>query len=487
MIQSFENSCQDFFIPIDEEVANFHTYLKSMDRAILSARFGDGKSTFLGRFAEEYGNEYVFFTIYPLNYQIAENRDIMEYIKRDLLMQMLSHYEFRDEDWDFISLLEGYYQENKSNILKDIIDSIPNINIAGIGTDIIKKPLLNLIKNAQQFKEYKTKKKAESETKKARKFFEAFNEYKGSIYEFDTISQLICRIVQQIKTTEKKNVVLVVEDLDRVDPAHIFRILNILSAHIERNSPGLIEWNATKGSNKFDFDKILLVCDFENIEQIYHHFYGCKADFKGYISKFSSIAPFNYSLRHKYSEYLAKLFDIQFQRYSRLLEVLTDTIINKKSKDERYNSLRFFNDNIGKYLILDKTIEFEEHRHNLRDNNLLKLLCILKMFNIEFDTFCEIAIDSLKDEFINFIGVSWLIEVDPNLKLECDFKHYKISTHKKQWSNTYTTPLHVLLNKDDSIFNIEFDSSIVLQNLNGSRIIDTLPKIAQELEKYIIK
>ena len=90
---------------------------------------------------------------------------------------------------------------------------------------------------------------------------------------------------------KKKKPVLIVEDLDRLDPRHLFRILNVLSAHIDdTTSPDIV-------TNKFEFDNIILVMDYEATEHIFHHFYGDKACYEGYMSKFLSREPFRYSIR----------------------------------------------------------------------------------------------------------------------------------------------------------------------------------------------
>lgn len=73
--------------------------------------------------------------------------------------------------------------------------------------------------------------------------------------------------------------VLIIDDLDRIDPEHIFRILNILSVH--DNFHGTDE-------HKFGFNKIIIVCDIDNIRNIYKSKYGIDVDFNGYIDKFYS-------------------------------------------------------------------------------------------------------------------------------------------------------------------------------------------------------
>ena len=82
---------EPFLIPIDDAIEAFRHHLDSHDRTILSACFGDGKSFFLSHFMEneDVAKRYTFLTIFPVNYQVKENRDIFELIKRDILLQML--------------------------------------------------------------------------------------------------------------------------------------------------------------------------------------------------------------------------------------------------------------------------------------------------------------------------------------------------------------------------------------------------------------
>jgi len=77
---------------------------------------------------------------------------------------------------------------------------------------------------------------------------------------------------------------LIIDDLDRIDPEHIFRILNVFSAHFSKDYE----------SHKFGFEKVILVCDLNNIRNLFQHKYGSGVDFSGYIDKFYSIAPFHY-------------------------------------------------------------------------------------------------------------------------------------------------------------------------------------------------
>ena len=75
-------------IPIDTQLKMFDEHLSINERTILSAKFGDGKTFFLDKFKKEYKKKYYFITLYPVNYSVAENADVFEYIKRDILLQL---------------------------------------------------------------------------------------------------------------------------------------------------------------------------------------------------------------------------------------------------------------------------------------------------------------------------------------------------------------------------------------------------------------
>ena len=63
----------------------------------------------------------------------------------------------------------------------------------------------------------------------------------GCIYEEDGYTKLIRMAIEWIsqdhslngEERKAKKPVLIIEDLDRLDPKHLFRILNVVSAHIE--------------------------------------------------------------------------------------------------------------------------------------------------------------------------------------------------------------------------------------------------------------
>ena len=77
-------------VDLKDKIKDFSQYLATTDRIILSAKFGDGKTYFLNQLRQdgELSKEYKFFTIYPVNYSVAKNEDVFEYIKRDIILQL---------------------------------------------------------------------------------------------------------------------------------------------------------------------------------------------------------------------------------------------------------------------------------------------------------------------------------------------------------------------------------------------------------------
>ena len=81
----------EFYIPIDTEISQFLLHLRTHPRTILSAKFGDGKSYFLDKFAKDSAveDEFKIIRIYPINYQVVGDNDIFTLLKYDVLLQLL--------------------------------------------------------------------------------------------------------------------------------------------------------------------------------------------------------------------------------------------------------------------------------------------------------------------------------------------------------------------------------------------------------------
>ncbi len=297
-------------IPIDNYIVDFDKYLLNSSRGIFSASFGDGKTYMLDKFRKEKSNDYTFITLYPVHYQTASNADIFELIKRDILIQLFQQNILNLEEYPEIiedkHLLKEVVKQFEAFadlgiIVTSVTSSSPEEAAAwGAGISAGKK-LLEV--GSHLFDAWNIKKKDTDKEDSQSRFLNSFQEKSGSIYEFDAISNLISKSIMNV---DDKKTVLVIEDLDRLDPAHTFRILNILSAHIDYqfvHTSG-VEGNRLASVNKFGFDKTVLVCDIDKLKSIYHHFYGSDTDFHGYISKFTTELPFRYSFRNVVRQYL---------------------------------------------------------------------------------------------------------------------------------------------------------------------------------------
>lgn len=282
-------------IDISQNIQDFKQVFENESRIIFSARFGDGKSYFLKKFMESYpkeANDYYFITLHPVNYVVEENRDVIEYIKRDILFQLIKD----DRIYDF---KEGYDKIfdavcNKESLLKlgDFVASIIPIEGLKDGYEALK----DLASTIHE------KYKSQDVLHVADDYLNGFYGKSGSISECDAFTCLIQKSLEQMKAKS----VLIIEDLDRIDPAHLFRIMNVLSSQVDNPY-----YSEVPNGNKFGFDKIILVMDYEIARHLFHHFYGREANYEGYMNKFLNTLPFSYSIKEEaHRQVEAKLLDI---------------------------------------------------------------------------------------------------------------------------------------------------------------------------------
>ncbi|MCZ8373645.1 P-loop NTPase fold protein, partial [Phocaeicola sp. KGMB11183] len=271
-------------ISIKSESERFQQFLleENNNNIIFSGIYGIGKSYFINDFFNnQHPKEYIPIILTPVNYSVANNEDIFEYIKADILLQLLGKVACDLKECKISTSVATYYyiKNNLGSIIGNILSTAEKVCFQ---TDIINQ-LLKLRENIKQFQESDPI----QEDKEIEKFITGLSQKQGSIYESNIITQIIQTLISNAKEEEEnhKEAVLVIDDLDRIDPEHIFRILNIFSAH-----------NDFCGGNehKFKFDKTILVCDIENIRKIFHAKYGADVDFSGYIDKFYSKEIFHF-------------------------------------------------------------------------------------------------------------------------------------------------------------------------------------------------
>jgi hypothetical protein len=296
-----------------------HFNIKGNHKILFSGRYGVGKSFFLSKYFDNGENlkKYNTVTISPVNYVVSQNEDIFDLIKIDIIKRL---YKSKDFDLAAISQKVGVFESLKAYAKKKPLSLVSNISsclskIAPMA-DIVSSVSDSVIKLIDDFEEFENslQKDSASKEKKLHEFETQFALQKNSYLEYNFISQAIAESLREMKAKSGKSNVLIIEDFDRLDPAHIFRILNIFSAH-----------SFEQDVNKFSFDKVLIVCDLNNIQKIYKHFYGGDTDFIGYIDKFYSFEPFEFDNRSAIAEHLKNKMELEIPKYaiSCLVEILT--------------------------------------------------------------------------------------------------------------------------------------------------------------------
>ena len=282
-------------IDISQNIQDFKQVFENESRIIFSAKFGDGKSYFLNEFMKSYDekkNDYYFITLHPVNYVVEENRDVIEYIKRDILFQLIKDnriYDFKegyDKIFDAVCNVESLFK------LADFAASI--IPVKGLKEGY--KALKGLVSTIEE------KHKEQDVLHVVDDYLNGFYGKMGSISECDAFTYLIQKSLERMMAKS----VLIIEDLDRIDPAHLFRIMNVLSSQVDNPY-----YSEVPNGNKFGFDKIILVMDYEIARHLFHHFYGKEANYEGYMNKFLNTLPYSYSIKEEaHRQVRQKILDI---------------------------------------------------------------------------------------------------------------------------------------------------------------------------------
>jgi len=190
-----------------------HLEIESNKRIIFSGIFGIGKTHFLREFFAS-RPEFVAVHLMPVNYSVSKNEDIFELIKYDIFYQLLKEKIYLEKvapsDLHAIAFLR---HTDVKHVIEPFIQLIPKI---GGLLDMLNEPLNGL-------NELLLKKKKQIETdegKAVADFANRIHNAVGNIYENDIYTQLITTLVERAKEGAKK-VILIIDDLDRIDPDHI--------------------------------------------------------------------------------------------------------------------------------------------------------------------------------------------------------------------------------------------------------------------------
>jgi hypothetical protein len=269
------------FIKNDELTLAFKHHLKISDnnRIIFSGPFGIGKSSFLKNYFDEASDKYNVIHLYPVNYSIASNEDILSLLQYDIIYELLAKpgVKLEKEDFNKIEILQWFGIENFDELFFPLLEFIPKVG----------KPLVEFLKVLKKYEEFKFNVKS-GDAENLEELKNAIEGKEGSIYRQDAYLEFINRSLEKLKKSKKsieqKKNILIIDDLDRIDPEHIFRLFNVFAAHFDLTS--------IEAGNKFGFDQVIFVCDIENIKEIFHHKYGVSTKFTGYIDKFYSVCIF---------------------------------------------------------------------------------------------------------------------------------------------------------------------------------------------------
>jgi|GEM_PF-2236477 len=340
---------------VNKELVN-HLADRANDKIIFSGKFGTGKTTYLRKFEEENKEKYNIFHLNPVNYSVASNEDIFKLIKYDIIYELRRKfkYEFRNVELSIWDTLPIFALKNLDKILAPILLTT---QIGGVGYLLWK----DLREQVDKFSAFHKEKAIDTEPEKEIQDFEQeILEREGSIFEQNVITSLITDALQGLKEeNEEVENILIIDDLDRIDPAHIFRLFNVFATHF---TPDNSE-ESQKRTNKFGFDRIIFVCDIKNLKSIFHHFYGADTDFFGYIDKFyrKSIFKFDALVKREVNQHLERLF-----KGLRVLAITSSAefSINESFKNDLVNLLlrllptTLLQDELN-MRIIQKTIDYE--------------------------------------------------------------------------------------------------------------------------------
>lgn len=466
-----------FLIPIDDAIEAFRHHLDAHDRTILSARFGDGKSFFLSHFIEneDVAERYTFLTIFPVNYQVTENRDIFDLIKRDILLQMLLKGVIETEVKITNAVALALYLQCQP--LSFAESFLPLLSELAMNEDAAKAAAVALAgkKFFKSIKQKLTKLKEQSRDSQLDAFLNAVEKY--PVVGRDAISSIIQQCLQQYKEKHpNKRVVLVIEDLDRIDPAHLFRILNIFSAHIDFCYSFGCQPDKTLAGNKFGLDKVVFVMDYRNVQHIYSHFYGEGTNFEGYIEKFSSSNHFTYSLEEQRDKYYLQ----QIEKETGLRSSLLNNLI--KPTDFKNMSMRkvvHAMENTGYSVISIATGHNNEGKTIPLHQGILRLIAVLRKLGIGDIEIISRIMRAIDTKEISSTG--FFMYLAPYLNLAA-YKNARgdLRFHKStDMANTF----HVDYIQNDGRAHCTYSISMNYDEKAEERLLDMLKKVLQMVAK----
>lgn len=285
-----------FEYPIEKFKA--HLLDDSNTRILFSGKYGIGKTMFLNAFFDPesqkktFGEEkFAYYRLSPVNYSIAASEDIVDYIKYDIILEFLRKgQDFETKDFTYLDTLPSYLKKNLLSVAKVLVSMIPKV-----GKEVVKTHE-EIMKLWEEFEKYAEAANT-TDGDKLSQYVSTIEGKAGSPY----VNDIVTKIIQHVVHKKGTDSVLIIDDLDRLDPEHIFRLLNIFSVHLGDHPTEVT-------GNKFGFKKLIIVCDYNNIRHLFNHRYGPHTDFAGYIDKFYSTSVFHFDNRAAIVAVIQKVF-----------------------------------------------------------------------------------------------------------------------------------------------------------------------------------
>ncbi len=442
-------------ISIDEVSKRFQSHLAIKDnfRIIFSGKYGIGKTFFLKKYFEERKELYNTFLLSPVNYVVSSNEDIFELIKADIIQELFLTGKITLDKLPEDNTLQkiSNYVEKKSAVIGNFM--LKFISKLSTSSEIPKEVIDSIGKIYKDYQKNANTKREDEKTRSEQldEYWTGFQEKIGNIYEHNYVTKVINTFLEEIRNPQKN--VLIIDDLDRIDPEHIFRILNILSVHN----------NYFDSENKFAFDHVILVCDKENIEKIFYHKYGGDVDFDGYIDKFYSTHIFDFSNKDAIITYVKSMFEVN-ESQKPYLDFVTLVIQNLVEQDlvSVRKLLKHRYDVSFEKFVLQEQIGIKESSHYLEQSR--NFFIDSARFYIDSDDFPLLQFFRL----MNFIFGDFNSFYEKLLKLKTRKETLSYKTYSKMLS-FLSLQHHIATKKDDDIY-----FSIYRENHSGSNSIQSV-------------
>ena len=301
---------------------------------IVSGQYGTGKTFFLKEFFRIQKQDFQAIFISPLKYQVNSTESIFELIKLDIIQAMfkMGLATFEELDPDKPKDLDAIVANKSQATLEYYLRMLPKLGPFSSATPGTTERMLETLYGGESLEEAAMVSLHRSPELRMSLFIESMTGKQGHGWEMDLVTMAINEVITdwRHKDGDDRQWILVIDDFDRLDPEHAFRILNVFSAHqddeedwweeaneeieegVETEDGATSETQMVKAKRipfKFFFDKVILVCDYNRLRNLYEFRHGKQANFKGYIDKFLSQKVFDFRQVDTIEHFLFSLFD----------------------------------------------------------------------------------------------------------------------------------------------------------------------------------